>query len=326
MGMATVTDSVRGSGQTVVGPERGRAGLLALIAAAYTYALVVFGGIVRITGSGMGCGDDWPRCNGHWIPPFTFETVIEYTHRLLAAGIGLVVLGVLGYAFAKRSAPGMGGRGGLTRPLGLAAVLFAFQAILGAVTVRLELPTHITVAHFITAMVFIATLIVAAVRGGVFGEVLGAAAGDANARKASTWAFTTATVGLIVVAFGAVTANTAGAPAGCMGFPLCSGSLLPPAGAVPAEIHWAHRVAAFTLLAIAITALLATRRAGSAAPVRKAAWWSIGLILVQLTVAAVLVLAALPAALQALHLAVGAAVWFAVVVWAVQARRQVATA
>jgi heme A synthase len=301
----------------------GRAGLLALVAAAYTYALVVFGGIVRITGSGMGCGDDWPRCNGEWIPPFTFETVIEYTHRLLAAGIGMVVLGVLGYAFVKRAAPGMAGKGGLLRPFGLAAALFVFQALLGAVTVRLELPTHVTVAHFITAMLFIATLVVGAVRGGVLGEVRSHNVGQ-GARKASTWAFTTAAVGLIVVGFGAVTANTAGAPAACMGFPLCSGSLLPPAGAVPAEIHWAHRVAAFTLLFVALTAALAAARAGMSAPVRRAAWITVGLIVLQLVVAAILVLMTLPPFLQALHLAVGAAVWFALVVWAAQAKRQVA--
>jgi heme A synthase len=300
-----------------------RAGLLALVAAVYTYALVVFGGIVRITGSGMGCGEDWPRCNGEWIPPFTFETVIEYTHRLLAAGIGIVVLGVLGYAFLKRAAPGMAGKGGLLRPFGLAAALFVFQALLGAVTVRLELPTHVTVAHFITAMVFIATLIVAAVRGGVFGDVRSHGSRPGS-RRASTWAFTTAAIGLIVIAFGAVTANTAGAPAACMGFPLCSGSLLPPAGVVPAEIHWAHRVAAFTLLFVALTAALATVRAESALPVRRAAWTAIGLIVMQLVIAAVLVLMALPPVLQALHLAVGAAVWFALVVWAVQAKREAA--
>lgn len=323
MQTATEETARRGTGDAGAAATR-RAGLLALIAAAYTYALVVFGGIVRITGSGMGCGEDWPRCNGEWIPPFTFETVIEYTHRLLAAGIGIVVLGVLGYALLKRTSPGMAGRGGLLRPFGLAAALFVFQAVLGAVTVRLELPTEVTVAHFITAMLFIATLIVAAVRGGVFGDVHDHRAGH-GASKASTWAFTSAAIGLVVVAFGAVTANTAGAPAACMGFPLCSGSLLPPAGAVPAEIHWAHRVAAFTLLFVALTAALAAVRADSARPVRRAAWAAVGLIVLQLVVAAVLVLMALPPFLQALHLAVGAAVWFALVVWAAQARRQVAT-
>jgi heme A synthase len=322
--METATERTERGGSGGAGSAaRSRAGLLALVAAVYTYALVVFGGIVRITGSGMGCGEDWPRCNGQWIPAFTFETTIEYTHRLLAAGIGIVVLGVLGYAFMKRSTPGMAGRGGLLRPFGLAAALFVLQALLGAVTVRLELPTHVTVAHFIMAMLFIATLIVAAVRAGVFGEVGSAVTPDPLAKRAAMWAFTTAAVGLIVVAFGAVTANTPGSPPACTGFPLCSGSLLPPAGAVPAEIHWAHRVAAFTMLFVSLAAALAAHRARSPSPVRRAAWTAVGLIIAQLVVAAVLVLMALPPALQALHLAVGAAVWFALVVWSAQARRAV---
>lgn len=307
----------RESGGTAASAEARRAGLLALIAAAYTYALVVFGGIVRITGSGLGCGEDWPKCNGHWIPPFTFETLIEYTHRLLAAGIGFVVLGVLGYAFLRRNAPGMAGRGGLLRPFGLAAALFVFQAVLGAITVRLQLPAHVTIAHFVTAMLFMATLIVAAVRAGIFGGV-GGHAGGASTRKAGTWAFTAAIIGLIVVAFGAVTANTPGAPAACTGFPLCSGSFVPPAGVVPAEIHWAHRVAAFTLLFVVLRAAWASHAAPP--PVRKAAGFAVALVVTQLVVAAVLVLFALPPVLQALHLAVGAAVWFALVVWSAQAR------
>jgi len=292
--------------------------VLSLVAAAYTYALVVFGGIVRITGSGLGCGDDWPRCNGEWIPEFTFETLIEYTHRLLAAGIGVVVLGVFAYALMKRSAPGVSGRGGLVRPLGLASVLLVFQALLGAITVRLELPPAVTVAHFVTAMIFMGTLITAAVRGGVFGEIEPGSRPATS--KATTWALTTAAVGLIVVAFGAVTANTPGAPPACMGFPLCSGQLFPPAGVVPAEIHWAHRVAAFSLLFIAFAAAMAASRAGAAKPVRRAAWVSAWLVALQIVVAAALVLMSLPSPLQALHLVVGAAVWFALVVWATLAR------
>jgi cytochrome c oxidase assembly protein subunit 15 len=44
---------------------------LAWAAAVATYLLVVLGAVVRITGSGMGCGDHWPLCNGHLIPPLS---------------------------------------------------------------------------------------------------------------------------------------------------------------------------------------------------------------------------------------------------------------
>ena len=299
-------------------PGRRRLGLLSLLAAVYTYALVVFGGIVRITGSGMGCGDDWPRCNGEWIPAFTFETLIEYTHRLLAAGIGIVVLAVFGYALLKRASPGVGGRAGMVRPLLLAAALLIVQAALGAITVRLELPPSVTIAHFVTAMLFMATLIVAAARGGALGD--GADVASPAVRRAAGWAAAAAATGLLVVALGAVTANTPGAPPACGGFPLCNGQFLPQSGALPMEIHWAHRTAAFLLLFVSIAAAANAYRTRVSRPVRIAAGASVALIVLQLVVAAALILMRLPQSLQAAHLAVGAAVWFALASWAVLAR------
>jgi heme A synthase len=295
---------------------RRRVAVLAFIAAIYTWALVVFGGMVRITGSGMGCGPDWPRCNGEWIPSFTFETLIEYMHRLLAAGIGLVVLAVLAYALVHRRAPGISGRGGVLRPVALAAVLLVAQALLGAITVWLELPTEVTVAHFVTAMIFMATLIIAAVRGGLLGD-----ARPQHETGAWPLALSATLLGLAVVGLGAVTANTPGAPTACMGFPLCNGQFLPPRGIVPAEIQWAHRLAAFTLLLLATGAAWNARRSSVTRRVQRAATATALLIAAQIGVAAILMLSRLPASLQALHLAVGAAIWFALVIWASVARQ-----
>jgi len=300
------------------GADRKRLALLSLFAAIYTYLLVVFGGIVRITGSGLGCGDDWPRCNGEWIPSFTLETLIEYTHRLLAAGIGIVVLGVFGYAWLRRRSPGVGGRGGLVGPLLLAAALLVFQAALGAITVRLELPTSVTVAHFITAMLFMTTLIAAAARGGALGRVGGNA--SAAASKIANRVTAVAVLGLVVVAFGAITANTPGAPAACTGFPLCNGRLLPASGVRGAEIHWGHRLVAFAVLFAALWGALSARAASVSGTVVRAGFASVALIVVQLAVAAGLVMMRLPQYMQALHLAVGAAVWFALAAWAILAQ------
>lgn len=58
---------------------------------AYTLAVVLWGAFVRATGSGAGCGDHWPQCNGQVIPRApTVATVIEYTHRL-TSGLALIL-------------------------------------------------------------------------------------------------------------------------------------------------------------------------------------------------------------------------------------------
>jgi cytochrome c oxidase assembly protein subunit 15 len=312
------TETRPGTGGAEGDAARRRLGRLAAFAAAYTWLLVVFGGIVRITGSGLGCGDDWPRCHGRWIPPFTLETLIEYTHRLLAAGIGVVVLAVLGYAFLRRNAPGMRGGPGLLGPAALAAALVIVQALLGAVTVKLELPTAVTVAHFVTAMLFSATLITIAVRAGFLGEP----DPSPGSSRAARIALVAAVTGLVVVALGAVTANTPGAAAACTGFPLCNGRWLPQAGAPTVLIQWLHRLAAFTLLVVVKVSWLSTRRAAPGAPVRRASAVAAGLVVVQIGVAAGLVLTRLPQYLQATHLAFGAAIWFVLAAWTTLARRE----
>jgi heme A synthase len=124
-----------------------------------------------------------------------------------------------------------------------------------------------------------------------------------------------------VVGLGAVTANTPGAPTACMGFPLCNGQFLPPEGVVTAEIQWAHRLAAFTLLLLAAGAAWNAKRGSVSRRVQRAATIATLLIATQIGVAAALMLLRLPASLQALHLAVGAAIWFALVVWAALARQ-----
>jgi cytochrome c oxidase assembly protein subunit 15 len=58
---------------------------------AYTLAVVLWGAFVRATGSGAGCGDHWPQCNGDVIPRApTVATLIEYTHRI-TSGLALIL-------------------------------------------------------------------------------------------------------------------------------------------------------------------------------------------------------------------------------------------
>jgi heme A synthase len=288
-----------------------------LFAALYTFALVVFGGFVRITDSGMGCGDDWPKCNGRWIPEFTFPTLIEYTHRLLGVSIGLVLIGVFVYAFIRRREPGFGGRGGVLRIAALVLTLVVVQGLLGAVTVWLEIPPIVVVVHFATALLIMGILLVGYVRGRELAATSKRAANAAAPRYARI-ATIAAALGFIVVVFGALVANNLGAPQACQGFPLCNGSAIPSGGGL-VHIHWTHRLVAFALFFYVLYGAFATWRT-TTARVRYAASAAAAIVIAQLVVAAALVLTHLPQHLQALHLAVGAAVWGALVLWAAYAR------
>jgi heme A synthase len=303
-------------------PEVRRLGALALFAALYTYALILAGGIVRITGSGMGCGDHWPKCNGVWIPEFTTETLIEYTHRSLAAGIGLVVLIVLGYVLKHRAKPGFSGPGGLVRPIVLGAVLVVIQALLGMVTVKMDLPTSVIVVHFITALMFATTLLVASVRAGTFGGVhVAPSETEAQARKVWRLAMASAVFGLVLIALGALTANTPGAPLACQGFPLCNGSFAPPKGPPAGHIHFTHRMLAYLFFLHVMGAGTVARRLAVSKTTRNAILAVQLGVVVQILVAAFMILAHLPPHWQAMHLATGAALWFALASWVACARR-----
>src|SRR4051794_33933183 len=67
---------------------------LTLAGTAITYLVIVAGGVVRVTGSGLGCGPDWPTCNGSILPAIELNTLIEFSHRFLAALDSAVIFAV----------------------------------------------------------------------------------------------------------------------------------------------------------------------------------------------------------------------------------------
>jgi heme A synthase len=100
----------------------------------FTVLVILWGAVVRATGSGAGCGNHWPRCNGEIIPaPESVATVIEYIHRLTSGLDGLLVLGLALWAW--RAYPP-----GAVRRWAAAALFFILvEAWVGMLLVRLEL-------------------------------------------------------------------------------------------------------------------------------------------------------------------------------------------
>jgi protoheme IX farnesyltransferase len=287
---------------------------LAWTGAVLATGLIVLGGVVRITGSGLGCGEHWPRCNGHWFPPLDLPTMIEVGHRWVAALVSLVVLTVASVAWIRhREEPR------LRNPATLALVLLVVQVLLGAVTVKLSLPPSVVIVHLANAMILLATLIVTALRAGESPEELPAR--QRPIHPDHRWVLATAALGFMVILLGA---NVANLNAGllCLGFPLCSGRLMPP-GAPLAFLPWVHRLLAFVFLglAVALTVRLQGRRDLADRGLVRSATLVLLIAMVQIGVGASMVLALLPPALRATHLLIGTLLWAALVVLVFRSRR-----
>src|SRR2546423_5960595 len=92
---------------------------LAWLAATCTYLLIILGAIVRITGSGLGCGEHWPLCNGRLLPPLDVPTLIEYGHRLAAAAVSGLGAALAADAWGVRRGKGIEEKGKGARGAGL---------------------------------------------------------------------------------------------------------------------------------------------------------------------------------------------------------------
>src|SRR5881296_682046 len=173
-----------------------------------SFLVVVWGGIVRVTGSGLGC-PDWPLCHGQFLPSLDPATRIEWTHRFLAIASGLAVAAMVLWTLLSYRAD--------RRALWLAvavATLYPLQAVLGAVTVVLELPPEWVTLHLANAELLLATLTVLAV----------VVSWPKAARAPSggwTWLALAAAIGTFVLMLTGAYVRGAGATAACPDWPLC---------------------------------------------------------------------------------------------------------
>lgn len=135
---------------------------LAWVALVANAVVILQGAVVRVTGSGAGCGSNWPTCNGQVVPlnPTT-ESLIEFSHRLLS----LVVL-ALGAWLLLRAWRARRAQPGFFAFAAAAFVFLIFEALLGGATVLLGFTgDNTTVArgvmvasHLVNSLLLIGTL------------------------------------------------------------------------------------------------------------------------------------------------------------------------
>jgi cytochrome c oxidase assembly protein subunit 15 len=99
---------------------------------AFMVLVILQGAVVRATGSGAGCGNHWPLCNGDFFPHHPrLATVIEYLHRSMSGVTGWLVVGLIVWTYLARPA-GHQSRRAVT----WTGVLLLTEALLGAVLVK----------------------------------------------------------------------------------------------------------------------------------------------------------------------------------------------
>jgi heme A synthase len=281
---------------------------------------LVFGAIVRISGSGMGCGDHWPKCYGYWFPPLSRpDLIVEVSHRYLASILVLAVSSMALVAFRHRREHGVGGRGGVLRSSmgAVAAVLFA--AVLGGVTVKMGNAPWATVAHWLVAMTLLALVATTAIRAGA----LGGTSASVQRGTARSWraARAAAALAIFAVALGGLTAKHPGAAVACTTVPFCGPN--PNVDASAVWVQMIHRTLAVLLVLhlFGIVMMQRKRRDEEAPIVVRAAQIALGMVVLQLAVASAMILIHMPPVLRSLHEATGVGIWLSCFVLAYLARR-----
>jgi heme A synthase len=276
-----------------------------------TFVLIVLGGVVRVSDSGLGCGPagsgfhGWPFCNGDVVPGVDLNAIIEYAHRVLAIVVGLMILALVVGAWRRHRQ---------LMPAAAALLgLVILQGALGGATVEENLEEVYVAAHLGLAMLLLGLLL------HLWRATRGAGHVDGGPGLRALSIVATAAVFCTIVAGGymAGTQNYGradyrlgdGAHHACgKEFPTCNGEFMPFGEAELVDIHLTHRAFMYlaSILVIALVVVALRRRvavrAARALAVLLAAQILVGALNVWLDEYELLIL---------LHLTLGTLLWAA---------------
>jgi len=280
--------------------------------------------VVRVSDSGLGCGPagsgahGWPLCEGGVLPAASAESVIEFSHRVAAGVVGLLIVAMIWQAVRK-----LRRRRALVQGSVAAGVLVLAQAGLGGLTVETGLEEELVAAHLGLAMLLIGLLVL--LRRGASPVQESAPPTESRGLRALTAVAATLVLATIVAGgyvAGSERHGTPDAPAGgqahvacgtgfsAESFPGCNGQFLGLGQSRLADIQLTHRIFMYlaAIAVIAMVALAARQRVSSRAYATAGA-----LLVAQVALGAINVWAGKHAGLILGHLALGTLVWSSIV-------------
>lgn len=274
----------------------------------YNVLVILWGALVRATGSGAGCGNHWPLCNGQVVPLAPrVDTIIEFTHRCMTGGATFAVLGLLVWTF-RSTVKGQAARGFAV----ISGLLLLNEALLGALLVKLGYVTGnqslgrvvMLSVHLSNTLLLLAALTLTA-------RMLGTGQrwAEMRARRRAAWSVAVGLLGTLIV-------GVAGSLA-ALGDTLFPSSSLRAAMAADfsrsapmlLRIRWVHPVSAIVAGAFVLWLLAQAWRTGE----RRLARLVAGLLALQFFLGFADVLLLAPVWLQLVHLAGADLYWIALV-------------
>lgn len=283
---------------------RYRAVTLASLVAAI--AQVALGGVVRVTGSGDAC-PDWPLCHGQIIPPLDYHIWLEFTHRLAATAVGLLVVAslVLAWRHLRASKPAILATAAST-------VLVVAAAILGGLTVLSELSWWTRLIHLGLAELTVAGLAVAWLAGPPDDRSDSPQSRDTSIStrdRSMAWAGLSGL--LVTILFGSYMVGM-NYGAACPSWPLCIGNQLP--GGTPFVINMTHRyMVAIVAVLVLRTCFVAWRQGAARGQLRWLAALTAGFLVIEIGVGALTAWMGSTPFIASLHLVFATMSWVSMV-------------
>ena len=249
------------------------------------FIVLIAGVMVTNTESQAGCGTDWPLCNGKFIPAWTLESMVEYSHRAISGVVGLLVgaafLATIMWKPVKRKEPVW---------YASSALFFTIlQAALGALAVMWPQSKAVLALHFgISLFAFTSTWLLykyadrLASQTGQSASLIGTGSAPTVRvpRAMYRLSFAVLVYCYVVIYLGAYIRHT-GSGSGCVGWPLCNGEVVPALSGATG-IAFIHRIAALLMLVFIVwLAIYVRRRAGNGSELSKTAFYALVLVVLQ---------------------------------------------